>query len=257
LQAATREGLITESLQQLQQKLEQAASVAATESGGRNGQAKSAEPGDLLAELGELRRALERARQAQGLAQGNRGGDPGADSPNARDGQAGQQGGQTGQQGQSSQGLASASGSGQQASQPGGANGGREGGVGGADVWGGGLYDGGAPRGNWRDIRPGLRAGSDRLQQLRGELRPGAIPDSDIAALKELAERMRRAGTDPMSAEYQKMVALVNQIELAALKSEQAGKTDEATRASNVIDDSGRYRDNVADYYRRLGQTNE
>jgi len=51
------------------------------------------------------------------------------------------------------------------------------------------------------------------------------------------------------------MVALVNQIELAALKSERAGKS-EATRAPNV-DESGRYRDNVADYYRRLGQTND
>jgi hypothetical protein len=258
LQAATREGLITESLQQLQQKLEQAASVAATESGGTKGQEKRAEPGDLLAELGELRRALERARQAaqtqHGLAQGNRGGDPGADSPDAREGQAGQQGGQTGQQGQGGQGQASNSGG---PGQQGGPNGGREGGVGTASVWGGGVYAGGAPRGDWRDIRPGLRAGSDRLQQLRGELRPGAIPDADIAALKELAERMRRAGTDPMSAEYQKMVTLVNQIELAALKSEQAGKSDEATRASNAVDDSGRYRDNVADYYRRLGQTNE
>ena len=110
LQAATREGLITESLHQLQQKLEQAASVAATESGGRNNQEKRAEPGDLLAELGELRRALERARQdaqtRQGLAQGNRGGDPGAQSPDAREGQAGQQGGQTGQQGQGGQGQA-------------------------------------------------------------------------------------------------------------------------------------------------------
>ena len=221
VQAATREGLITESLQQLQQKLEQAAAVAATESGGRNGQEQRAEPGDLLAELGELRRALERARQAaqdqQGLAQGNRGGDPGAQSPDARDGQSGQQGGQTGQ-GQGGQGQANASGQPGQAGQRG-ANGERAGGTGNAAVWGGGVFAGGAPRGVWGDIRPDLRAGSDRLQQLRGELRPGAIPDAEIAALKELAERMRRAGTDPMSAEYQKMVALVNQIELAALKS--------------------------------------
>jgi hypothetical protein len=265
LQAATREGLITESLQQLQQKLAQAASVAATESGGKNNQEKRAEPGDLLAELGELRRALERARQnaqqtaqnQSGLAQGNRNGDPGAQSPDAREGQAGQQGGQTGQQGQSGQGQAGNAGG--QQGQPGqaGANGARAGGNGRAGVWGGGVYAGGAPRGDWGDIRPDLRAGSDRLQQLRGELRPGAIPDSEIAALKELAERMRRAGTDPMSAEYQKMVTLVNQIELAALKSEQAGKSGDSTRAPNVVDDSSRYRDNVADYYRRLGQTNE
>jgi hypothetical protein len=259
VQAATREGLITESLQQLQQRLEQAASVAATESGGRNGQENRAEPGDLLAELGELRRALERARQAaqdqQGLAQGNRGGDPGAQSPDAREGQSGQQGGQTGQ-GQGGQGQANAGG---QAGQPGqrGANGARAGGTGNAGVWGGGVYAGGAPRGAWGDIRPDLRAGSDRLQQLRGELLPGAIPDAEIAALKELAERMRRAGTDPMSAEYQKMVALVNQIELAALKSARAASTDAPTRATEVVDDSGRYRDNVADYYRRLGQTND
>lgn len=252
LQAATREGLITESLEQLQQKLDQAASVAATESGGNNPQQRRAEPEDLLAELGELRRAIERARQ-QGLAQANPGGDPGAQSPDASEGQGGQQGGQTGQ-GQSGQGQASAAGG--QAGERGGLNGGRDGGRGTAAVWGGGIY-GGAPRGALRDLRPDVRASGERLQLLRGQLRPGAISDAEIAALKELADRLRRAGGDPMSAEYQHMVALVNQLELAALKADKAAKTDASTRAAEVVDDSGRYRDNVADYYRRLGQSND
>jgi hypothetical protein len=251
VQAATREGLITESLEQLQASLDQAAAVAATESRGSRNQDQTAEPGDLLAELGELRRALERARQ-QGLAQASRSGDPGAQSSEAREGQAGQEGGQSGQQGQSG---GQAGEAGAQAGQQGGENGGRAGGVGNAAVWGGGVIAGG-PTGPFRDLRPELRAGGDRLQRLRGQLRPGAISDQEIAALKELSDRMRRANGDPMSAEYQRMVALVNQLELAALKAEQAGQPGKS-RSTDVVDDSLRYRDNVADYYRRLGQSNE
>ncbi len=191
VQAASREALITESLQQLQQKLEQAASVAATESGGRGGQEKRAEPGDLLAELGELRRSLDRARQnaqnQNGLAQGNRSGDPGAKSPDAREGQAGQQGGQTGQQGQSGQGQAGAAG------QPGHTI------RAGRSKWGACRRQLAGPADGAVAYTQAVRRAATGVisvrscapavidcNNLRGELRPGAIPDADIAALKEL-----------------------------------------------------------------------
>ena len=55
VQAATREGLITESLQQLQQGLEEAASMAGNEAGEKRNGARKANPDDLLAELTEHR----------------------------------------------------------------------------------------------------------------------------------------------------------------------------------------------------------
>jgi hypothetical protein len=271
VQAATREGLISESLQRLQQTLDEAAAAAATESGPRQ-QGREADAGDLLAELGELRRALERARQ-QGLAQNPRGGDPGARSPNAREGQAGQDGGQAGQQGQGGQGQAGEGGS--QPGQAGGANGGADGGAGDFGQMGGGGNRGGA---NGRFISGGIRAGNERvplsgtqrqallnqtqlsaqrLQQLREQLQNGTLAAADVAALQELSQRLRRGGADPMAAEYQRMATLVSQLELAALKAQQVKNEANPTRAAESVDDSRRYRDNVAEYYRRLGVPNE
>jgi hypothetical protein len=60
-----------------------------------------------------------------------------------------------------------------------------------------------------------------------------------------------------MSSEYQRMVGLVNQLELAALKAERAANADTSTRAADMVDDARRYRDNVAEYYRKLGGKND
>jgi hypothetical protein len=62
-----------------------------------------------------------------------------------------------------------------------------------------------------------------------------------------------------MSAEYQNMSRLVSQLELSALKAEQRADKDhnQPTRVDETVDDSRRYRDNVADYYRRLGGGND
>src|SRR5690606_18662911 len=90
---------------------------------------------DLLAELGDLRRMLDRARD-QSLAQNRTGGDPNAASPNAQEGEAGQQGGgQQGQQGQGGEGEQGQQGGspGQQGgAQGGGAQGGTNDGVAGS-----------------------------------------------------------------------------------------------------------------------------
>jgi hypothetical protein len=275
-QAATREGLITESLQQLQRGLDEAASVAATESGGRSNESRAAEPGDLLAELGDLRRALERARQ-QGVAQaGRNNGEAGTQSPDASEGQRGQDGGRSGEQGQGGQGQGGQTGGqpGQQGQQ-GGQNGGGDGGAGGDAFLGGGANRGGARVGplvagnrgrDGRDPaqiaeRQALRAqtqlSGQRLAQLREQLRNGALADADVNALQELSGRLRRTGVDPMSSEYQRMVGLVNQLELAALKAERAANADTSTRAADMVDDARRYRDNVAEYYRKLGGKND
>jgi hypothetical protein len=102
-----------------------------------------------------------------------------------------------------------------------------------------------------------VRASGERLNQLRGQLPTGALNDADITALRELSDRLRRAGGDPMAAEYQRMVALVSQLELAALRAERATDGVPGTRAVDRVDDAGQYRENVAEYYRRLGGAND
>lgn len=97
-----------------------------------------------------------------------------------------------------------------------------------------------------------LQAGGERLGRLQRDLVPGALPGRDEQALRELAERMRGAGNDPMNAEYPRMIALVDQLELAALRAQRGGDGTGAGRA-DVVDDPGPYRENVAEYYRRLG----
>jgi hypothetical protein len=267
VQAATREAVIAESLQKLQQSLDQAAESAAAESGSQRKQGREADAGDLLAELGDLRRALERARQ-QGVAQNQSGsGDAGTRSPNAQEGQAGQDGGKAGQQGQGGQGQAGQGGN--QPGQQGGATGGADGGVGDFGRIGGGR-DGGGNGGRFIGGRVPLLSGGERqalraqtqlsgqrLQQLREQLQNGTLAEADVTALNELSQRLRRTGADPMATEYQRMVTLVNQLELAALRSQQAKNEDKATRTADSVDDSRRYRDNVAEYYRRLGVPND
>jgi hypothetical protein len=201
-------------------------------------------------------------------------GEAGARSPDAREGQAGQDGGQQGQQGQ---------GQGQQQGQggdtpgnQGGAGAGADGGAG--DFGGGGLGGDGLRGGDGRFVRgSGVRQGplnpedraalrsqtqvsAERLAQLRQQLANGILTEADASALLELAQRLRRSGAgaaDPMNAEYQRMSALVNQLELSALKAQQAKDPNRLTRSGETVDDSRRYRDNVAEYYRRLGGGND
>ncbi len=93
----------------------------------------------------------------------------------------------------------------------------------------------------------------ERLQQLREQLQEGTLSAADMSLMSELSQRLKRGGVDPMSAEYKNMLDLMSQLELAALKAQQATKDDKPTRSADSVDDSRRYRDNVAEYYRRLG----
>ena len=90
-----------------------------------------------------------------------------------------------------------------------------------------------------------------------GKLANGALAEADVRALRELTERLKRGAADPLSKEYPQMVSLLSQLELAALQAQNNTAKDNPARASGAVDDSRRYRDNVAEYYRRLGATND
>ncbi len=218
--ALAREPLIGEALQGLQQQLVEAGQLAATEAGEGSQGAGSAKPDELLAELGQLRRALQQAGQP--------GVQPGVQPGNQQAGgqQSGQQAG--GQQG------------GQQA-------GGRQGG----GQQGGQRDGGGMDRGRGWNGGDGARI-AGRLREL-GERLPGeALSEADRDALRELAQRIGRGGRDPMAGEYSRMTALLNQVELAALRAAKATQPA-GTRAVPRGAQAPERADDVAEYYRRLG----
>ncbi|MET0290921.1 MAG: hypothetical protein ABW136_01065 [Steroidobacteraceae bacterium] len=276
-QAASRDGIITESLESLERALSESASVASTEGRQRRGAGESASPDELLAELASLRRAVEDARQnaaRNGVASNGQPGqsrDPQGQGAQPGEGE-GQGQGESQSQGQGEgQGQGQGEGQGQPSSQQGGQQGGRpaSGGMtagGGGGSWTGGAWNGGAWGGNDRlgGLRgdPGLppvdlgreaRASSERLTDLRGRLERGQLSEADLKALQELSDRLRRAGGDPMSQEYRRMLALVDQVELAALRAGGDESSARITRGNARAEEPARYRDNIAEYYRRLG----
>src|SRR5690606_2035714 len=189
-------------------------------------------------------------------------------SPNAQDGEAGQQGGgQQGQQGQGGQGEQGQQGGspGQQGGAQGGADGGTNDGVAGSGAnrsGGNARFAGGSNREPVPLLDGGTRqqaaVSAERLAQLREQLRGRVLDESEARTLQELTNQLRSGGGgDPMDVQYQRMAALVNQIELAALKSSRATQGSDPTRATETVDDSRQYRDNVAEYYRRLGGGND
>ena len=243
LQAAGRERLITEAMEALETDLGQAARVAANEARQQRDNKNDATPEELLAELSELRRAWQLA-----------------------------QAGQRGQDGSPQSGGGAASQGGDGATR--GAIGGPEGPVG--NAWGGsanGNYGGYArnviegdrlrawdPPLASNALRPMDPADFQRQAEIARRLRSvlkrlpqNALPATDIAALRQLANRLQRTGGDPMEAEYTRMIGLVDQLELAALNASEKNPANAATRAANETADAPEYRETVAEYYRRLG----
>ena len=215
--ALVREPLIGESLQGLQQQLAEAGQLASAEAGEGSAGAGPARPDDLLAELGQLRRALQQAGAQQGGGQQAGGQQTGGQ-------QAGDQ--QTGRQQAGDQ-------------QAGGQRGGAQ------------AARGGDDRGRGWNGGEGARIGS-RLREL-GERLPGeAMTGADRDALRELAQRVGRSGRDPMAGEYARMAALLDQVELAALRAAKPAQAP-GTRALPRGAQPPQRADDVAEYYRRLG----
>jgi hypothetical protein len=279
IQAAAREQLITEALENLENDLGEAARMAANEARRQRSQKNEATPEELLAELSELRRAWQ-------LAQAGQPGQPGAFDPNARrnsdaNGQnAPNQNGQNSSSGQQD-GSPSSQGGGQSASpQAGGSandggspNGGgyanRGGAWGGGGRWTGGAWD---DRGRWGAWNPplasnALRPGESpefnqqaeeigrRLRALLDRLPQNALAPADINALRQLSSRLRRGERDRMESEYGRMLVLVDQLELAALSASEKKGDKAVTRTADPTAEAPEYRETVAEYYRRLGGT--
>jgi hypothetical protein len=253
-EAAPREGLITDALDTLQQDLRNAAVQAAAE-GKDKPEAATAEA--LLAEVAELRRALANAQeQANG-----RNGQAGRTAQNRQEGQQGQEGrqGQESEQGQPGQ-------KGRQGQQ------GQQGQGGGERPSENGLRPGQQPRGGlaaWNPNMPSLALGgfedgrgslaqqtaqlSDRIRDLANRMNRGDLSQAELDALRRAAGQLRRISGDPLAAQPNVMLKLIDQIELQALASTAKSREAAAARATIPDPDSPRYREAVAEYYRRLG----
>ena len=80
----------------------------------------------------------------------------------------------------------------------------------------------------------------------------GELTQAELDALRRTANQLRRLNGDPM-ADSGAMLKLVDQIELTALQAAVRAKGDAPAHAELPAPDSPRYREAVAEYYRRLG----
>jgi hypothetical protein len=261
-EAAPREGLITDALDSLNQDLRDAAAQAVAE-GKPKPEGATAEA--LLAQVAELRRALQDAQQQANEARGGQKNQQGQQrGQEDQPGQEGQQA-QDGQPGQDSQQLA------QQGQQGRPGQEGREG-QGRGERPSDGSRPGQQPRGGlsaWNPNVPSIAIGgfedgrgslarqtaqlSDRIRDLANRMNRGDLSQTELEALRRAATQLRRLSGDPLAAQPDVMMRLINQIELQALAATSKSREASAARATIPDPDSPRYREAVAEYYRRLG----
>ena len=79
----------------------------------------------------------------------------------------------------------------------------------------------------------------------------GELTQAEFDALRRQANELRRLAGDPM-ADRRALLGLIDQIELAALGAASPSEDAAAARTGPSYD-SPRYREAVAEYYRRLG----
>jgi hypothetical protein len=267
-EAAPREGLITDALESLQHDLREAATQASSE---RTQKRDSATPDDLLAEVAELRRAV-RSAQRPGEEQGGQAGQQGeskqGESKQGQGDQAGKGDSRSAQlNGERQQGGANSEG--QQADGSKGSPGSRQGGTSQSEGSRGGTA--GAQNGlsAWNPIipAPGLNtledgrgslarqtaAISQRIRDLTNRMTGGELTDAELEALRRQANQLRRLNGDPLADQGEAMLKVIDQIELTALNAAVRAKGDSPAHATLPSPDSPRYREAVAEYYRRLG----
>lgn len=242
--AAAREGVITEILDTLHDELRETTKLAALEDEQRR---SPADPEGMLAQLGELRRALGDAqRDAAGQGQqqaGNRA---------------------TGQPQNSQQGSESAQG--QSASDQRGSPGSGNDGNRGLNAW-----NPAGPAGTSRRI-PGSAAGlpgnlepengqlrrnaleaAERLRNLADRMSADSLSLGEINALRRMAHELRSLAGNPMDSQTQAMAKLVDRIELATLAAAQKTRKQNPSHTSASTAEEPQYREAVEEYYRRLG----
>jgi hypothetical protein len=230
-EAAVREGLITEAFEDLEADLREAAGQATKEAQRRP---DGATPDALLAEIGELRRALQEGQRGDGEAAGSERGE-GAQQVGSNESQEGspQSGRRPGQQG--------------------GPDGER--GLKGLAAWNSLTVTPPA-----REISAGTgslaeqtAAIGQRVRDLVSRMNRGRLTQAEFDALRRSANQLRRLAGDPMADQTETMLRLIDQIELTALAASNRAERTTPAHATLPDPETPEYRDSVAEYYRRLG----
>lgn len=225
-EAAPREGLITEAFDALGRSLREAQARAAKEGGGRQDEVT---PNELLAEVAQLRRALEEARRAGAQQPGERTAQAGGERAEPQDG--------TGAEG--------ATRAGREQSRS------AQHGRGGLAAWDpispaiAGEVDS-----LGHSLAPQTAALSERIRNLTYRMRRGSLTQSELEALRRTATELRRRSGDPMAGRGETLLGLIEQIELTALAA--SARESASAQAASGVPESARYREAVAEYYRRL-----
>lgn len=250
--AAPREGLIGEGLEMLEQELREAAVFAAND---QKRQRSQASPEELLAQIGELRRALEEARREQ--RERVRGVSQEGERLASTEREQREEGAQaSGDQ----QGDRTAPQSGEQGGQPGATNDRMrawraDGGPNGLDAW--------DPNLTRFDRLPGLELGtgrwrearelSERVQDLANRMGRDRLSPEELRALQRMAHELRRLAGNPIATDPETISRLIDQLELATLAAVQKQGQGSAPRTAVQGGEGSEYREAVAEYYRRLG----
>lgn len=94
---------------------------------------------------------------------------------------------------------------------------------------------------------------SQRIRDLTNRMAGGELTQAELDALRRQANQLRRLNGDPMAEQGEAMLKVIDQIELTALNAAARARGDTPARATLPSPDSPRYREAVAEYYRRLG----
>lgn len=94
---------------------------------------------------------------------------------------------------------------------------------------------------------------SERVQRLADRMRRGPMSESELRALQRMAHELRSLTGNPLAARPEAMAKLVDQLELATLAAAQKANSGAPPRTAVQSDDDTSYREAVAEYYRRLG----
>jgi hypothetical protein len=102
-----------------------------------------------------------------------------------------------------------------------------------------------------------LREGANQIPELTNQLRSRGIYNEDLEAIRRfvrsLPESRFRGNPELLESEYQKMLGLLEQLELQVRRqAEEAGNTEVRAIVSEPVPEQ--YREAVAEYFRRLSK---
>jgi hypothetical protein len=102
-----------------------------------------------------------------------------------------------------------------------------------------------------------LREGAGQIPELTNQLRSSGIYNEDLEAIRKfvrsLPESRFRGNPELLETEYQKMLALLEQLELQVRRqAETAGNTEVRAIVNEPVPEQ--YREAVAEYFRRLSK---